>query len=151
MPFAHRGPSIESAGAAFLFDAEDLDDLLIRGVGQLVMPEGGASVAHTVTVEPTAKFNMGNHTLVVDYTGPTPGPDLIADLTLGHAGGTWEGPGIFTTVAASVAGSGLGYAEAAELFALPDVDGALVGGASLKPDDFAEIVRLLDGPSRSTP
>lgn len=31
--------------------------------------------------------------------------------------------------------------NAAELFALPDVDGALVGGASLKPDDFAEIVR----------
>jgi triosephosphate isomerase (TIM) len=30
--------------------------------------------------------------------------------------------------------------NAAELIALPDVDGALVGGASLEPDDFAAIV-----------
>ncbi len=30
--------------------------------------------------------------------------------------------------------------NAAELLALPDVDGALVGGASLQPDSFAAIV-----------
>jgi triosephosphate isomerase len=30
--------------------------------------------------------------------------------------------------------------NAAELLALPDVDGALVGGASLEVDSFAEIV-----------
>ncbi len=30
---------------------------------------------------------------------------------------------------------------AAELFAQPDIDGALVGGASLKPDEFAAILR----------
>jgi triosephosphate isomerase (TIM) len=31
--------------------------------------------------------------------------------------------------------------NAAELMAQPDIDGALVGGASLEPDDFARIVR----------
>ena len=31
-------------------------------------------------------------------------------------------------------------ANAAELLAQPDIDGALVGGASLDPDDFAAIV-----------
>ena len=31
--------------------------------------------------------------------------------------------------------------NAAELFAQQDIDGALVGGASLKPDDFAAILR----------
>jgi triosephosphate isomerase len=30
----------------------------------------------------------------------------------------------------------------AELMAMPDIDGALVGGASLDPDDFARIVRF---------
>jgi triosephosphate isomerase len=30
--------------------------------------------------------------------------------------------------------------NAKELLALPDVDGALVGGASLKPEDFAQII-----------
>ncbi len=29
----------------------------------------------------------------------------------------------------------------AELMAMPDIDGALVGGASLKPDSFARIVK----------
>lgn len=31
--------------------------------------------------------------------------------------------------------------NAAELFAQPDIDGGLIGGASLKPDDFAAIVQ----------
>jgi triosephosphate isomerase len=35
--------------------------------------------------------------------------------------------------------------NAAELFAQPDIDGALVGGASLKPDAFAEILRAAAG------
>ncbi len=35
--------------------------------------------------------------------------------------------------------------NAAELFAQPDIDGALVGGASLKPDVFGEILRAAAG------
>lgn len=35
-------------------------------------------------------------------------------------------------------------ANAAELMAQPDIDGALVGGASLDADDFAQIVRFTD-------
>jgi len=35
--------------------------------------------------------------------------------------------------------------NAAELFAQPDIDGALVGGASLKPDDFSAILRAAAG------
>jgi triosephosphate isomerase len=38
-------------------------------------------------------------------------------------------------------GGSVTAANAAELMAEPGIDGALVGGASLKPDDFAEIVR----------
>ena len=38
--------------------------------------------------------------------------------------------------------------NAAELLALPDVDGALVGGASLDPGDFAAIVEAARGVSR---
>ena len=36
-------------------------------------------------------------------------------------------------------------ANAAEFLAEADIDGALVGGASLKPDDFAAIVRAAAG------
>ena len=31
--------------------------------------------------------------------------------------------------------------NAAELMAMPEIDGALVGGASLDPDDFARIIQ----------
>ena len=36
--------------------------------------------------------------------------------------------------------------NAAEILAQPDVDGALVGGASLDPDGFARIVRRAPAP-----
>ena len=38
-------------------------------------------------------------------------------------------------------GGSMNAANAAELLAQPDVDGGLIGGASLKPADFAEIVK----------
>jgi triosephosphate isomerase len=42
-------------------------------------------------------------------------------------------------------GGSVKAANAAELMAEPDVDGALVGGASLDPDEFARIVRYREG------
>jgi triosephosphate isomerase len=39
-------------------------------------------------------------------------------------------------------GGSLKPENAAELLALPDVDGALVGGASLEPDSFAQIAEI---------
>jgi len=38
--------------------------------------------------------------------------------------------------------------NAAELFALPDVDGGLIGGASLKVEDFHALIRIGDGVSQ---
>ena len=40
--------------------------------------------------------------------------------------------------------------NAAELMAQPDIDGALVGGASLVADDFAGIVQYRNGPDGSS-
>jgi triosephosphate isomerase len=42
-------------------------------------------------------------------------------------------------------GGSVKAANAAEVFAVPDVDGALVGGASLKAADFSPIVAALEG------
>ncbi|MGE5774627.1 MAG: triose-phosphate isomerase, partial [Chloroflexota bacterium] len=38
-------------------------------------------------------------------------------------------------------GGSVTAANAAEFFAYPDIDGALVGGASLKPDEFVAIAK----------
>jgi triosephosphate isomerase len=42
-------------------------------------------------------------------------------------------------------GGSVKASNAAEIFAVPDVDGALVGGASLKAADFSPIVAALEG------
>jgi triosephosphate isomerase (TIM) len=42
-------------------------------------------------------------------------------------------------------GGSVKASNAAELFAMPDVDGGLVGGASLKADEFVEIVTAASG------
>jgi len=52
------------------------------------------------------------------------------------------------TIAASLRvlyGGSVKAANAAELFSMPDVDGGLIGGASLKPEDFAGICAAADG------
>ncbi|RYG32591.1 triose-phosphate isomerase, partial [bacterium] len=38
-------------------------------------------------------------------------------------------------------GGSVKAANAAELFGQPDVDGGLVGGASLVPEEFAQVVK----------
>jgi triosephosphate isomerase (TIM) len=47
-------------------------------------------------------------------------------------------------------GGSLKAENAEELLGLPDVDGALVGGASLDPDDFAQIVEIAAGLVKAT-
>ncbi|MEM8839892.1 MAG: triose-phosphate isomerase [Pseudomonadota bacterium] len=72
-------------------------------------------------------------------TGLTPTPDDVADMhsairthLLNHYGTTGENVRI-------VYGGSVKPGNAAELMAVDHVDGALVGGASLKADDFAAI------------
>jgi triosephosphate isomerase len=74
-------------------------------------------------------------------TGLTPSPEDVAEV---HAAirahlvrrFAAEGPRVRILYGGSVK-----PANAGELLALPDVDGALVGGASLKADDFLAIIR----------
>jgi len=55
-----------------------------------------------------------------------------------------HGDGAAASVRIQYGGSVKG-ANAAELMSEPDIDGALVGGASLDPDEFARIVRYREG------
>jgi len=45
-------------------------------------------------------------------------------------------------------GGSVTAANASEFFAQPEIDGALVGGASLKPDEFVAITKAAQSPSR---
>lgn len=78
-------------------------------------------------------------------TGLTPTPGQIGEVhtfmraRLEHR----FGPGVGRSVRLLYGGS-VKAANAAEIFAIPDVDGALVGGASLKADDFSPIIEALE-------
>ncbi len=78
-------------------------------------------------------------------TGLTPTPDDIAEVhaairsTLGDCMEDDNGQAVRILYGGSVKGS-----NAAELMAIPDVNGALVGGASLKAQDFFEILSVYE-------
>ncbi|MDZ4136542.1 MAG: triose-phosphate isomerase, partial [Paracoccaceae bacterium] len=76
-------------------------------------------------------------------TGLTPTPDQIATVhgfirarLIAHYGQA-------ATQMRLLYGGSVKGSNAAEIFAIPDVDGALVGGASLKAAEFGRIVAAL--------
>lgn len=93
------------------------------------------------------------HNLVVAYepvwaigTGKVPTTDQIGEVH-GVIRAQLEkrfGPGVGRSVRLLYGGS-VKSSNAAEIFAVENVDGALVGGASLKANDFGGIIEALDG------
>ena len=78
-------------------------------------------------------------------TGRVPGPDQIGEVH-GFIRARLErrfGAGVGRSVRLLYGGS-VKAGNAAEIFAVPYVDGALVGGASLRAADFAPIIAALD-------
>jgi triosephosphate isomerase len=77
-------------------------------------------------------------------TGRTASPEQAQDV---HAMIRGKVAALDATIAASVRilyGGSVKASNARELFAMPDIDGGLVGGASLKADEFARICAAAD-------
>jgi triosephosphate isomerase len=77
-------------------------------------------------------------------TGRTASPEQAQDV---HAMIRGRVAGLDATIAGSVRilyGGSVRASNARELFAMPDIDGGLVGGASLKADEFARICAAAD-------
>ncbi|WP_375689577.1 triose-phosphate isomerase [Pseudooceanicola sp. LIPI14-2-Ac024] len=78
-------------------------------------------------------------------SGQVPSPEQIGEVhtfmraRLEHRFGSGVGRSVRLLYGGSVKGE-----NAAEIFSIPDVDGALVGGASLKAADFSPIVTALE-------
>jgi triosephosphate isomerase len=76
-------------------------------------------------------------------TGRTPTPDQIAEVHAFLRARLADHIGAEAAKVRLLYGGSVKPSNAAEIFALPHVDGALVGGASLKAADFAPIVAAL--------
>ena len=100
------------------------------------------TVLNGQVIASSCSFDSSPGTMVIG-TGKVPGIDQIAevhDLMRARLSDRFaEGGGMRLLYGGSVK-----PANASEIFAVDNVDGALVGGASLKADDFSGIIAALD-------
>jgi triosephosphate isomerase len=97
------------------------------------VPEGATAANTVIAYEPV--WAIG--------TGRTPTPNQIAEVHAFLRARLADHIGAEAAKVRLLYGGSVKPSNAAEIFALPHVDGALVGGASLKAADFAPIVAAL--------
>jgi hypothetical protein len=102
-----------------------------------LLPDGTANGTSNVTAltiagdtEPTAKFDVTNNALVVDYTDPSPFDTIRGQIATAYAGGAWTGNGI-TSSSANANNFAVAYAEASALPSVPAIFGTVDATAVL--------------------
>ena len=129
---AGESDSERSAGTAVAVVAAQLDRSLPHAGGA---DGGGAPKRLAVAYEPIWAIGTGKVPSIGDI-GEMHG--ALRGRLIAAYGGAGEGVRILY-------GGSVKAGNAAEIFAVPDVDGALVGGASLTPGDFIPIVEAAVG------
>jgi hypothetical protein len=97
--------------------------LKIGPAGSLTAATGGASVGRAAALDlaSTAKINLADSDMIIDYTGGSPLNSIFSLIQQGYAGGSWNGNGIKSSRAATSPNAGesgktaLGFGEAAAL------------------------------------
>ena len=105
------------------------------------MPEPGLMIR-------TMQVQLSHPSRTIEVKGPKKAKDLLRDLSLvveAHLVIRGEAEAMFGSEFANqlriLYGGSVKPDNAISLMSQPDIDGALVGGASLKPDSFAAIVK----------
>lgn len=91
----------------------------IGGIPTLTAPlvlDGGVLSIPDLTVSSAGQLDMTSSTMVVDYTASSPLNNIAALLSSGFAGGSWNGTGINSSIAAVTPNRAVGFAEATDLF-----------------------------------
>ena len=98
-----------------------------------IAPLSATSRVASLSVGSTAKVDLTNNDLIIDYTGTSPAADIRSMLISGRSGGTWDGNGVATslaTVSSDTHARALGYADTAvfglTLFAGESVDNSSI-------------------------
>ena len=111
----------DSAGTAdaTIDRAQDLSELHLFVGGTARVRAGVAALLRTqqLLVDPGAGgFDLADNAAVIDYTGESPIATIQSYLTSGYAQGAWNGPGIYSSVAATSGNTAIGFGEATDLF-----------------------------------
>jgi autotransporter-associated beta strand protein len=87
-------------------------NLAIQSGGKVQLSSGVDTITlQSLSIAATGGLDLSNNELIIDYNGADPIASIAAYLKSGYAGGKWNGPGIFTSAAASEPGYGIGYAD----------------------------------------
>ena len=112
--------STDGAGVANVaFNATQRIGALNVGAGGVATIAPGGSKVLTVTsvsVVGNGRLDLTDNAMIVDYAGTTPVASVQALLRSGFNGGAWDGPGIVSSAAAAAPDTGIGFAEATDLF-----------------------------------
>jgi triosephosphate isomerase len=125
-----------------------LTAILCIGESEKERDSGKAIAVVTAQFKGSVPAELEASDLVIAYepvwaigTGRTPTPDQIREMHQAVRSALGERFGDSGTGVRILYGGSVKPDNAAEILAVPDVDGALVGGASLKSADFLAIVR----------
>jgi hypothetical protein len=114
----HVGINSDNAGtvAARLVNPQDFQNLSLGAGASLTVLAGGSNVVNVrqLAINGSARLNLTDNPMIVDYTGASPIAQIQALLTSGYAGGAWQGNGIASSSAD--ANRGVGYVESADVF-----------------------------------
>jgi hypothetical protein len=64
----------------------------------------------------SGRFDITDNAVVIDYFNPSPLTNILSRLASGFNGGAWNGGGIVSSTAAARTNTGVGVAEATDLF-----------------------------------
>jgi hypothetical protein len=127
------GATIVGPFGNLLADAIIEASLAIEGAAAIVPNGANAATSrlNTLQILPGGELDLADNALVIDYPGATPRALINSYLTQGFAGGSWNGTGINSSVAASTPNRAIGLAEASDLGSPGTFAGQPVDGTSL--------------------
>jgi triosephosphate isomerase len=155
--YHHEDDALVNAKVKAAF-ASDLTPILCVGEGLPIREEGG-HVAHCTTQIDAGLAGLTPEQIkqvVIAYepvwaigTGKTATPEDAQEVCGAIRARLLESYGSEVAEAVRIQyGGSVKAANIAQIMAKPDVDGALIGGASLDPEEFASIVRFAEHVAR---
>jgi autotransporter-associated beta strand protein len=86
----------------------------VNGGTLQLAPNTGLEQMTSLAISGSGALDIANNHLILTYTGTSPIATIAAEIVSGYNGGTWNGPGILSSMAPANPHYGIGYADAAD-------------------------------------